>query len=336
MDGGIVLQEFAAPSLGTRPPGRTLATRFLHPSMVARGGQANPPAHCGRPLHQARECHFRTHRHHLAPFPTLPPCLHPPRTTRGPLHRCPRPLRSPVHHRRARPPLRVPARPDRTGRHSLGRSKPSGQGQNRTPLRHLPATPSHTPGLRENHRLRPRADLARFRIGPPEPHRLPHHRLLPRPGLRQSPPRTALRAPSLPRPNPGGPPSGSALGPPPQRRPPDRLPRPQLADQSLPAPHRDPHLSSPKPVLGSASPAPASTPPLARYPRKILPLTLSPFVPPTNLLLNFPRHSRGFFLRFSLRVLGCVIFHQGTAGSVSELAVCCRFPLGTKLGRGLC
>src|ERR1051325_5107614 len=242
--------------------------------MVARGGQANPPAHCGRPLPQARGCHFRTHRHHLAPFPTLPPCLHPPRTTRGPLHRCPRPLRSPVHHRRARPPLR-----------------------------HLPAPPSHTPGLREDHRLRPRADLARFRIGPPEPHRLPHHRLLPRPGLRQSPPRTALRAPSLPRPNPGGPPSGSALGPPPQRRPPDRLPRPQLADQSLPAPHRDPHLSSPKPVLGSASPAPASTPPLARYPRKILPRTLSPFVPPTMLLLNFPRQLILFELTAQQRTL---------------------------------
>src|ERR1051325_2762167 len=65
MDGGIVLQEFAAPSLGTRPPGRTLGTRFLHPSMVARGGQANPPAHCGRPLRQAGGGPFRSPLHGL-------------------------------------------------------------------------------------------------------------------------------------------------------------------------------------------------------------------------------------------------------------------------------
>lgn len=86
----------------------------------------------------------KAHRHHLAPIPTLGPCLHPPRNPRGPLHRRALPLWSPVHHRRARPALRIPTCPDRAWPHSLGRFQSAGQRQDRMPLGHFWTAPGHT------------------------------------------------------------------------------------------------------------------------------------------------------------------------------------------------
>ena len=89
----------------------------------------------------------------------------------------------------------------------------------------------------------------------------------------------------------------AAPGPPRQRRSPNQLPRAQLAHPCQRPADRDPHSPSPEPVLGRITTTQTTPKPLARYPRKILTLTQSHFVPPSSLILNSRRHTQANDLR---------------------------------------
>ena len=235
----------------------------------------------------------------MAPLPTLPPRLHPPRTARWPFTpTLGSPLWPPVHHRWARPPLRIPACPHRAAgsltwllpvprpryvKSNVASAPSSNAWLPSWPTRRsLDYAPAQT--VLEAELARQNRTLCRTTGCSPDE------------ACAKAQQEQRSRAPSLsPLQSLFDPPFGSCTwAAASMRTSPDRLLGPQLANRPHRPTQRHPHPSSAGPVLGRAS-SPSTTPkPLARHPRKVLPLTLS-FCSRKNSPFSRPPSAGKFF-----------------------------------------